>query len=94
MSMGPRPKESSVEIGNLNKVQHTVKKMTESYFVNPIHYLFYGFLFAMMAGLFFGMNFPLSLYLFLIGLGASKFTIFLFPELFINKIKTKENDNN
>jgi len=65
MSIGPRESDQKVELSVFNRLQYKIGKAAETYFADPVHYLFYGTLGLTIAGLFFGMEFSWKFYLIL-----------------------------
>jgi hypothetical protein len=78
MSIGPKTKESrGIEIGFMNHTKYIVKETFNAFFIDPVHYLFYGSLSLTIIGLLLGRRFQWQLYAAVILLGAFK--------MFINK---------
>ena len=84
MSIGPNLQPENPQLSRFNRLKYQLKKTTEEYFRDPVHYLSYGFLMFTMLGLYFGMKFSWQYYLILTLL----FGIELY-QLFIKK-KTKD----
>ncbi len=76
MSLGPQRSEKTEVIG-LGGFRHQVKKITEEYFKDPLHYLLYGSLALAIIGLFLGMKFSWEFYgLLLIFAGIKTYRFF------------------
>jgi len=68
MSIGPAQQED-FGVKGVGRVNYALKRGIKKYFNDPIHYIFYTFLLAMMIGLFFGMDFSWKFYAILIFFG-------------------------
>lgn len=73
MSLGPTTTEKT-ELSRFTRLRYEAKKTLETYFKDPVHYLFYSMLGMTILGLFFGMSFAFEYYAILIGLMG--FTIY------------------
>lgn len=61
--MGPSLQPEEPGISRVDRIRYTIRKATNEYFKNPIHYLFYTFLAFTMFGLgLFKTNFPWQYY--------------------------------
>jgi len=77
MSMGPQIKEEIIETSKIEKVFISTKKVTNEFFHDPIHYIFYISLIIIIGSLFFGLFYSWQLYVIVGFLGAIKFYNFL-----------------
>lgn len=62
MSIGPQQKDESLNTSVVNRLQYSAKKLTETFFVDPVHYLFYGSLTLLIIGLFCNKEFQWQFY--------------------------------
>lgn len=62
MSMGPNEEELQIKTAVFDRVTNIVKKTTELYFENPLHYLFYTTLLGMVVALLLNKQLPWQLY--------------------------------
>ena len=60
--MGPNLQQSNPELSVFDRARYQLKKTTEEYFKDPVHYLAYGFLAFTMIGLGFGAKFSWQYY--------------------------------
>jgi len=82
MSIGPKTKkDQGIQVSVVNQTKYIVKETFNSFFADPVHYLFYGSLSATIIGLLIGVTFQWQLYAVVLLLGVFK--------LFINQPKTK-----
>lgn len=75
MAIGPRTQEPKWELSKFDRIQNAIKRATERYFADPLHYLIYGGLTLLIAGLLLGFSFSWQLYALLGGLIAAKLII-------------------
>ena len=73
MSIGPEIKEEIIKTSKIEKAITSTKKVTTTFFNDPIHYIFYISLIVIIVGLFLSKFYPLELYLLVGSLGAVKF---------------------
>ena len=76
MSIGPKTKEEEgLKTGIIQSLQYSAKKFTETYFNDPIHYLFYGSLAGLVIGLLLNQDFSWKFYLLVFCLMVAEFFI-------------------
>lgn len=86
MSIGPKiKKDQGIQIGVIGQTKYIVKESMKEFFINPVHYLFYGSLSATIIGLLIGVTFQWQLYAVVLLLGVFK--------LFINQPKKDVRSN-
>ena len=75
--MGPQIKEEIIETSKIEKAFISTKKVTNEFFHDPIHYIFYTSLILIIGSLFIGKFYSWQLYILVGFLGAIKFYNFL-----------------
>ncbi len=88
--MGPNLREKNPEVSLFDRARYQLKKTTEEYFKDPVHYLSYGFLGLTLSGLFLGMKFSWEYYGILIILWGVK----LYQLSTENKVVKKDKKSN
>lgn len=86
MSIGPITKDENFNTSIVNRIQYSAKRLTESFFIEPIHYLFYGSLTALLIGLFVGMEFSWKFYIIVSSLGLAELATKLWKHYSTHKI--------
>ncbi len=85
MSISPQTKPIVEVTGVFEKMNISVKKTLSAYFVDPLHYIFYVALSALMIGLFFGHEFSWEFHVAFFAVGCLKVIRFYKP--FFKEIK-------
>lgn len=75
--MGPEIKEETFKTSQVEKIINSTKKITEGFFKDPLYYIFYISLIAIIVSLFFNKFYPLVLYILIGCIGIIKFFNFL-----------------
>lgn len=72
MSIGAANPEKAPEIKVIHQAKYAAKKALAAFFLEPVHYLFYGTLAGVIICLFFSVRLPWQLYTILVFLGIFK----------------------
>ena len=87
--MGPQKQNIEPSLSRFDRVNHTIKKATETYFNRPSYYLFYALLTGGSVALLFNFELPWQFYILIGALGLTQ--LYQWAEFEKPKVKPKKN---